>query len=30
VMLRPSILVNTRAGEFPPADPNGVRYLPIR
>jgi glyoxylase-like metal-dependent hydrolase (beta-lactamase superfamily II) len=28
-LLLPSIQVNVRAGRFPPADPNGVRYLKI-
>jgi hypothetical protein len=25
----PSILVNIRAGQFPPAESNGVRYLKV-
>ena len=28
-LLLPSIQVNIRAGKFPPADANGVRYLTI-
>ena len=28
-LLLPSIQVNIRAGEFPPADANGVRYLKL-
>ena len=28
-LLLPSIQVNVRAGRFPPADANGVRYLRI-
>ncbi len=28
-LLLPSIQVNVRAGRFPPADPNGVRYLKL-
>jgi glyoxylase-like metal-dependent hydrolase (beta-lactamase superfamily II) len=32
VLLLPSIQVNIRAGQLPPADPNGVHYLrvPVR
>ena len=29
VLLLPSIQVNVRAGRFPPAESNGVRYLKI-
>ena len=28
-LLLPSVQVNIRAGRFPPADANGVRYLTI-
>jgi len=28
-MLMPSIQMNMRAGKFPPAETNGVRYLKI-
>ena len=28
-LLLPSIQVNIRAGEFPPPDANGVRYLKL-
>jgi hypothetical protein len=29
VLLLPSIQVNIRAGKFPPAEANGVRYLKV-
>jgi hypothetical protein len=29
LLLLPSILVNIRAGQFPPAESNGVRYLKV-
>jgi hypothetical protein len=28
-LILPSVQVNIRAGELPPAEPNGVRYLKI-
>jgi hypothetical protein len=29
VLILPSVQVNIRAGEFPPADENGISYLRI-
>jgi hypothetical protein len=29
VLILPAIQMNVRAGDFPPADTNGVRYLKI-
>jgi hypothetical protein len=29
LLLLPSIQVNIRAGQFPPAESNGVRYLKV-
>lgn len=29
VLILPSVQVNIRAGEFPPAEENGIRYLKI-